>query len=229
MSTAGTIRACPRWWRRAVAATRPKAFACRRAHRRIEIRLLDRLRRARGMHARAPERSRAAAHRRTRSTEAHHRQLPRGRARGMPGAQPSAEAGTRQAPGAVLARVVDRARGFHGNPGQGLFPALSRKQGCGCATVSWSNAPAATRTLRARSPRCAAITTPTGKSGTPGSERLQGQRQHPLVSAKHAYPCEVRLYDRLFRVPHRARAKRISCSTSIRMRRKPSARSSNPR
>src|SRR5450759_409151 len=112
----------------------------RRAHRRVQIRLLDRLRRARGMHARAPEPGRAAAHRRARSAEAGDRQLSRGRRRGMPCAQPPAEAGAREARGAVLARAVDRARGFHGDPGQGLFPAIpprrntrrgppSRKQG----------------------------------------------------------------------------------------------------
>ena len=47
----------------------------RRAHRRVEVRLVDRHERARGLHARRPERARAAAHRGARSGEARHRQL----------------------------------------------------------------------------------------------------------------------------------------------------------
>jgi len=40
------------------------------------------------------------------------------------------------------------------------------------------------------------------KSGTPGSDGYKVKGNIHWVSAKHAYPCEVRLYDRLFRVPH---------------------------
>jgi glutaminyl-tRNA synthetase len=40
------------------------------------------------------------------------------------------------------------------------------------------------------------------KSGTPGADGYKVKGNIHWVSAAHAYPCEVRLYDRLFRVPH---------------------------
>ena len=40
------------------------------------------------------------------------------------------------------------------------------------------------------------------KSGTPGSDAYKVKGNIHWVSAKHAYRCEVRLYDRLFRAPH---------------------------
>ena len=43
---------------------------------------------------------------------------------------------------------------------------------------------------------------PETKSGTPGSDRIKVKGNIHWVSAKHAYAAEVRLYDRLFKVPH---------------------------
>ncbi|MBE0624630.1 MAG: glutamine--tRNA ligase/YqeY domain fusion protein [Burkholderiales bacterium] len=40
------------------------------------------------------------------------------------------------------------------------------------------------------------------KSGTPGADTYKVKGNIHWVSAAHAYPCEVRLYDRLFRVAH---------------------------
>jgi len=40
------------------------------------------------------------------------------------------------------------------------------------------------------------------KSGTPGSDAYKVKGNIHWVSARHAYRCEVRLYDRLFRVAH---------------------------
>lgn len=40
------------------------------------------------------------------------------------------------------------------------------------------------------------------KSGTPGSDKIKVKGNIHWVSAKHAYKCEVRLYDRLFKDPH---------------------------
>jgi glutaminyl-tRNA synthetase len=40
------------------------------------------------------------------------------------------------------------------------------------------------------------------KSGTPGSDTYKVKGNIHWVSARHAYQCEVRLYDRLFREPH---------------------------
>ncbi len=43
---------------------------------------------------------------------------------------------------------------------------------------------------------------PDSKSGTPGAETYKVKGNIHWVSAQHAYPCEVRLYDRLFKEPH---------------------------
>jgi glutaminyl-tRNA synthetase len=43
---------------------------------------------------------------------------------------------------------------------------------------------------------------PETKSGTPGADRVKVKGNIHWVSAAHAYPAIVRLYDRLFRVPH---------------------------
>lgn len=45
---------------------------------------------------------------------------------------------------------------------------------------------------------------PDTKSGTPGAEKVKVKGNIHWVSAKHAYAAEVRLYDRLFEVPHPA-------------------------
>ncbi|MBX9812992.1 MAG: glutamine--tRNA ligase/YqeY domain fusion protein [Burkholderiales bacterium] len=43
---------------------------------------------------------------------------------------------------------------------------------------------------------------PDTKSGTPGADKVKVKGNIHWVSARHAYTCEVRLYDRLFRTPH---------------------------
>ena len=43
---------------------------------------------------------------------------------------------------------------------------------------------------------------PDTKSGTPGADKVKVKGNIHWVSAKHAYAAEVRLYDRLFKVPH---------------------------
>ena len=43
---------------------------------------------------------------------------------------------------------------------------------------------------------------PDTKSGTPGADKVKVKGNIHWISAKHAYPSEVRLYDRLFKVPH---------------------------
>ncbi|HUL92591.1 MAG TPA: glutamine--tRNA ligase/YqeY domain fusion protein [Burkholderiales bacterium] len=43
---------------------------------------------------------------------------------------------------------------------------------------------------------------PDTRSGTPGAEQVKVKGAIHWLSAKHAHPAEVRLYDRLFRVPH---------------------------
>ena len=83
------------------------------------------------------------------------------------------ELGTRDVP--VRPRAVDRARRLHGSAAQGLLPPLPRQQGAAASTATSSNAPAATRTPTATSPRCTATTVPDTKSGTPGADSVQGQ------------------------------------------------------
>ncbi|MDP2239571.1 MAG: glutamine--tRNA ligase/YqeY domain fusion protein [Burkholderiales bacterium] len=43
---------------------------------------------------------------------------------------------------------------------------------------------------------------PDTKSGTPGADKVKVKGNIHWLSARHAYPCEVRLYDRLFKDPH---------------------------
>src|SRR5579859_2293348 len=43
---------------------------------------------------------------------------------------------------------------------------------------------------------------PDTRSGTPGAEKVKVKGNIHWVSAKHSYTAEVRLYDRLFKVPH---------------------------
>jgi glutaminyl-tRNA synthetase len=43
---------------------------------------------------------------------------------------------------------------------------------------------------------------PDTKSGTPGADKVKVKGNIHWVSAQHAYAAEVRLYDRLFKVPH---------------------------
>jgi glutaminyl-tRNA synthetase len=47
---------------------------------------------------------------------------------------------------------------------------------------------------------------PETKSGTPGAEKVKVKGNIHWVSAKHAHAAEVRLYDRLFKVPHPGRS-----------------------
>jgi glutaminyl-tRNA synthetase len=49
---------------------------------------------------------------------------------------------------------------------------------------------------------------PDTKSGTPGADSVKVKGNLHWVSAAHAYPAEVRLYDRLFSVPPRRPARR---------------------
>jgi glutaminyl-tRNA synthetase len=42
---------------------------------------------------------------------------------------------------------------------------------------------------------------PDSKSGTPGADKVKVKGNIHWVSARHAHPAEVRLYDRLFKVP----------------------------
>jgi glutaminyl-tRNA synthetase len=51
--------------------------------------------------------------------------------------------------------------------------------------------------------RCERI--PDTKSGTPGAERVKVKGNIHWLSARHAHAGEVRIYDRLFRVPHPGR------------------------
>jgi glutaminyl-tRNA synthetase len=43
---------------------------------------------------------------------------------------------------------------------------------------------------------------PDSKSGTAGADRYKVKGNIHWVSARHAHPAEVRLFDRLFKVPH---------------------------
>ncbi len=94
---------------------------------------------------------------------------PAGQTETTRGAEPSAEARLGQARAAFLARAVDRARGLHGDPAQGLLPAVSRQRGA-----------AALRLRREvhglRSAMRAAISSPCTASTTPIPSRARPAR-----------------------------------------------------
>ncbi len=51
---------------------------------------------------------------------------------------------------------------------------------------------------------------PDTKSGTPGADKVKVKGNIHWVSAQHAYAAEVRLYDRLFKVPHPGKSQKAS-------------------
>jgi glutaminyl-tRNA synthetase len=147
----------------------------------------------------APERSARTPHRGARSAEAGHRQLSGGQSEDcFAGAQPPAEARAGQARRCRSKGTVDRARGLHGDPAQGLFPPVPGNKvrlRYGYVVECTGCDKDADGTVTAV--HCEYL--PDTKSGTPGADKVKVKGNIHWVSAAHAYAAEVRLYDRLFR------------------------------
>ena len=144
--------------------------AVRRAHRRVEVRFVDRHERARGLHARGPQRPRAAAHGGARSGAARDRQLP---ARGS--TRNASRRTIRSGPIWASARCRSRAScGSSATTTRRTRPrAISASRPgprCGCATATSSGASAPTRTPPATWRPSTARTTRRRAAGTPGAD-----------------------------------------------------------
>ncbi len=176
--------------------------AVRRAHRRVEVGLVDRHERARGRDARRPQRERAAAHRGARSGQARHRQLS-GRARARTCAAPNhpqqPELGRRALP--FTRELWIERDDFAETPPKGYFrltPGAEVRLRYAYIVRCTGVGKDARRQRHASS---IARTTPATRSGTPGADARKVKGNIHWLSAAHAVPAEVRLYDRLFRVP----------------------------
>ena len=151
----------------------PEGFrAVRRAHRRLQGRLLDRLLDARRLHARAPERGRAAPHGRARPAQARHRQLSR-----RPAKRNATRPTIRRSRTGASARVpfsrelwIER-EDFMRDAGQGLFPPVSRATRCGCATATSIECTGCDKTRRRTPVHCNYFADT--KSGTPGADTVK--------------------------------------------------------
>jgi glutaminyl-tRNA synthetase len=95
--------------------------APRRSRRRLEVRFVDRLLGARRLHARAPERGRAAPHRGARSAEARRRQLAARQGGRVLRAEPPAEGGLGQAPIPFSSELWIEREDFMAEPSKGYF------------------------------------------------------------------------------------------------------------
>ena len=102
--------------------------------------------------------------------------------------------------GALLARALDRARRLHGGSAERSSSASLRAARCACATPTSSPATRSSRTRTARSSSCAARYDPATRGGDSPDGRKPKATLH-WVSAAHAVPAEVRLYDHLFTRP----------------------------
>ncbi len=202
---AGTTPGCRRCPACAGAASPPRGSATSWRGRRGQ----DRQRR-RGGHAGArgaqrPQPQRVPPLRRARPTQGGRRELPRGPDRGDGRPQQPRGPVRREPHGALLARAVDRARRLHGGAGAQVLPAGPRPRGAAALGVLRhlhavvKDADGAIVELRC-----------TYDPATRGGDAPDGRRPKATlhwVSAAHAVPAEVRLYDHLFRgpVPRRRR------------------------
>ncbi len=180
----------------------PEGFRLlRRADRRVEVRFVDRHERARRLHARRPQRARAAAHRGARSGEARDRQLSRrrrARTASRRTIRSSPELGKRALP---LTRELWIERDdYTETPPKGYFrltPGAEVRLRYGYIV----------RCVGADKDAAGNVTAvhctydPATRSGTPGADARKVKGNIHWLSAAHAVPAEVRLYDRLFKVP----------------------------
>ena len=126
---------------------------------------------------------------------------PAGQTRRMPRAEPSAAAGAgtsarcrSRASSGSSATTTRRTR-------RRAISALPRAPRCGCASPTSSAASAPRRMPPATSIAVHCTYDPATRSGTPGADARKVKGNIHWLSAAHALPAEVRLYDRLFAVP----------------------------
>ena len=197
-SGAGTTRACPPSRACAGAATRPAAIRdfCDRIgvakkDSTVDIALLEHCLRE-DLNKRAP-RVMAVLKPLRRGD----RELPRGPGRGARGGQQSRGPRRRHAQGAVLARALHRAGRLPRGPAAEVLPAGARPRGAAALRLLHQVRGRGQGRRRARWWSCTAPTTRPPAAAMPPDGRKVKATLH-WVSAAHAVPAEVRLYDRLF-------------------------------
>ncbi len=106
-----------------------------------------------------------------------------------------------QARAAVHARALDRARRLSGDAAEGLLPPRAGRRGAAALRATSSAASAPTRTPTATSRPSTARTIRRRAAARAGADARKVKGNIHWLSAAHAVPAEVRLYDRLFAVP----------------------------
>ena len=117
--------------------------------------------------------------------------------------------GAGQARAAVLARALDRARRLPGERRRKAISASRRAPRCGCATATSCSCIGADKDAAGNVVAVHCTYDPETRSGTPGADARKVKGNIHWLSAAHAVPAEVRLYDRLFAVPFPGRAQPV--------------------
>ena len=155
---------------------------------------------ARARRARRAQPDGAAALRRPRPAQGRHRELPRGPDRGDGGPEQPRGPGRRDAAGAVRARAVDRARRLHGGARRRSSSGSRRAARCACGRRTSSPASEVVKDAAGRVVELRCTYDPATRGGDAPDGRRPKATLH-WVSAAHAVPAEVRLYDHLFTRP----------------------------
>ena len=129
-----------------------------------------------------------------------------------------------QARAAVLARAVDRARRLPGERRRRAISAWRRAPKCGCATRYIVRCVGAEKDAAGNVAAVHCTYDPATRSGTPGADARKVKGNIHWLSAAHAVPAEVRLYDRLFAVPFPGRAQSVGRARPTARRRRPRPR-----
>ena len=212
---AGTIPGCPRSRACAGAASPPRASATSPAMS-ASPRTTASTSSAMLEHAIRSVLNRTPARRfaRPRPGQGGHRELPRGPGRADGGRQQPRGPVRRDAAGGVLARAVDRARRLHGGAGAQVLPALARARGAAAQRVL-RHLPVGGQGCRGRVVELRCTYDPATRGGDSPDGRRPKATLH-WVSAAHAIPAEVRLYDQLFSRPDPGADGGTSSTTSTR-------------
>ena len=193
----------------AAAATPRRRSACSATAPPCQVRLAHRLQPAGAGRARRPGSGGRALGGGAGPAQAGHHQLPRGPERNLHGAAQSARPRGRPARIPADARTLDRARRLPRGSAEKyfrLFPGNTVRLKYGYVV----RCTGFTKNEAGEVVEVRAEYLPDTKSGTPGADSVKVKGNITWVSAAHAVPAQIHLYDRLFADPVRTAATRIS-------------------
>ena len=176
--------------------------AVRRAHRRVEVRLVDRHERARGDDARRSQRERRV--RRMAVLDPIRLVIdnyPEGESEECARAQPSAAAGSRPPRACRCRASCGSSATTSPRRRRRAISGCRRAPKCGCATRYIVRCTGFEKDDDGNVTTVHCTYDPATRSGTPGADARKVKGNIHWLSVAHAVPAEVRLYDRLFRVP----------------------------